>query len=58
MGPSDKLWIVEVSEVYGGLVTLTSPHHQTSLTMATEEWIKLGRPGAVEISPQVFVNRY
>lgn len=54
MADGQRTWIVVVQEVYGGLVTLGSPeHHQTSLTLSTEDWVQMGRPGTLYLSPRL-----
>ncbi len=57
-GEQPRNWIVGVQEVYGGLVTLGSPeNHQTGLTLSFDDWVTMGRPGMVTISPQPWSPR-
>lgn len=49
----ERTWVVSVQEVYGGLVKLGSPeHHLTGLTLSTDDWIAMGRPGTLYLSPR------
>lgn len=52
-----RTWVVDVQEVYGGLVTLGSPeNHATALTLSTEDWVAMGRPGTLYLAPSTEPN--
>jgi hypothetical protein len=52
MSETDYTWYVGLDELDAALATFKSDNHGNVLKLDRDDWIKLGRPAQVSISPK------